>query len=119
MCWSLWKRAAPNVIISTTRITQAGLSCCDAMLRACIISLTKTARRSGNMKQTIITFGAALALLLGGCYKDKGHYDINMPTVPLVANLDDQYEATVGDSLVIEPIVEGAAGDDIELEWRI
>ena len=71
------------------------------------------------MKQTIITFGVALALLLGGCYKDKGHYDINMPMVPLVANLDEQYEAIVGDSLVIEPIVEAAPGDDIELAWRI
>src|SRR5690606_2392082 len=80
---------------------------------------TKTARRSGNMKQTIITFGAALALLQGGCYKDKGHYDINKPTVPQVANLEEQYDAIVGDSLIIAPLVEAAPGEDIELEWRI
>src|SRR3546814_10953460 len=42
-----------------------------------------------------------------------------MPTVPLVANLDERYEAIVGDSLIIEPILESAPGDDIELEWRI
>src|SRR3546814_4006007 len=42
-----------------------------------------------------------------------------MPTVPLLANLDERYEAIVGDSLIIEPILESATGDDIELEWRI
>jgi len=71
------------------------------------------------MKQTTIISCIALALLLGGCYKDKGHYDINMPTLPQVTNLEEEYEAVVGDSLIIEPVVEAAPGDEIELEWRI
>ena len=71
------------------------------------------------MKQTIISCGTALALLLGGCYKDKGNYDINMPVAPTVSDLEEQYEAIVGDSLIIEPVVEAAPGDDIELEWRV
>ena len=71
------------------------------------------------MKQTIITFGTAVALLFGGCYKDKGNYDINMPVTPQVTQLEETYEAVVGDSLIIEPVVETDPGDDIELEWRI
>jgi len=71
------------------------------------------------MKQRIIIFGTACALLLGGCYKDKGHYDIDMPVAPEVSNLDERYEAVVGDSLIIEPVVKAAPGADIELEWRI
>ncbi|WP_257666364.1 PKD-like family lipoprotein [Parapedobacter tibetensis] len=60
-----------------------------------------------------------VALLFASCYKDKGNYDINMPEIPVVGNLDTLYEAIVGDSLIIEPQVTAAADADIELEWSI
>lgn len=69
------------------------------------------------MKGIIII--AVAALFMTGCYRDKGHYDINIPEEPVVANLDELYEAIVGDSLIIEPLIAASPDADIELEWRI
>jgi len=71
------------------------------------------------MKHPHFSLALVLAFLMAGCYKDKGNYDINMPIEPQVSNLEERYEAVVGDSLIIEPVVQAAPGDDIELEWRI
>lgn len=82
-----------------------------------IISLTKTARRSSNMKNyltAIICF-----LFCAACYKDKGNYDINMPATPVVKDLDSVYNAVVGDSLIITPKVTIEGNDSLALEWRI
>lgn len=58
-------------------------------------------------------------LLLMACYKDKGNYDIHMPSTPVVKGLDSLYEAVVGDSLIITPDVTIDSKDELELEWRI
>ncbi len=70
------------------------------------------------MKQHLIILIIAV-VLFAGCYKDKGNYDIHMPETPVVTNLDDLYEAIVGDSLIIEPTITLSGDADIELEWRI
>lgn len=60
-----------------------------------------------------------VALLASSCYKDKGHYDIQMPTAPTVTGLDTVYHAVVGDSLIIEPQISGLDPNQLEAEWRI
>jgi hypothetical protein len=69
--------------------------------------------------KTYLLYLTAAMLFLISCYKDKGNYDINMPPTPVVKGLDSLYNAVVGDSLIITPVVTIDNGDELELEWRI
>ncbi|MFD2594523.1 PKD-like family lipoprotein [Sphingobacterium griseoflavum] len=74
------------------------------------------------MKNKKIKLVCALATLLWiavSCYKDQGNYDITMPTTPVVHGLDTLYNALVGDSLIIEPMIEGLPKEQLLYEWRI
>jgi hypothetical protein len=71
-----------------------------------------------DMKRLILLM-LLFTIAISACHKDLGHYDIDMPEVPVVSNLDSVYTAKVGDSLVIKPAVTLKSQADIELQWRI
>ncbi|MBD1426993.1 PKD-like family lipoprotein [Sphingobacterium arenae] len=56
---------------------------------------------------------------MSSCYKDKGNYDIDMPTEPVVTGLDTLYHAVAGDSLIIEPQITGIPAEHLSCSWRI
>ncbi|GGH60203.1 hypothetical protein HNQ91_000797 [Filimonas zeae] len=73
------------------------------------------------MKQKILFYLPAIllsALLIQGCYKDKGNYTYNMPPRPELS-LDTLYYATLGDSLIIDPHVKVAGNPHLAYEWKI
>jgi len=72
-----------------------------------------------NRKGWFIVVLSSLLLMAAACYKDEGNYDISMPTTPVVSGLDTLYHALVGDSLIIEPVIEGLSKEQLQFAWRI
>ena len=70
-----------------------------------------------NIRNLIVSIIGVVCL--AACHKDLGNYDINIPIEPKLINLDSVYTASVGDSLIIKPKIEGADAANVELQWRI
>ncbi|HVV05968.1 MAG TPA: PKD-like family lipoprotein, partial [Puia sp.] len=72
------------------------------------------------MKKYIIYILAAWSCGATACYKDKGNYVYHVPPAPVITNLDTVYQATVGDSLVIQPSVAiDEPAPRLGLHWKI
>ena len=80
------------------------------------------------MKIQNYIWGVFVAILLCGCFEDKGNYDYSeMPTVSVVEYITNEdelgsfYALTVGDVIKASPVLE-YAGDSTALsltfEWR-
>lgn len=78
----------------------------------------KLERRYGKMKMTLVIC-CLLLISSVSCYKDKGNYMIDLPVAPQVVGLDTLYEASVGDSLIIAPIITGIDSASLQCNWRI
>jgi len=72
------------------------------------------------MKKYLIYILTVWACGAVSCYKDKGNYTYHVPPAPVVTNLDTVYQATVGDSIVIQPaVVIDEPAPRLGFEWKI
>ena len=72
------------------------------------------------MKKYLVYILTVWAFVAASCYKDKGNYSYHVPPAPVVTNLDTVYQATVGDSLIIQPaVVIDEPAPRLGLEWKI
>jgi hypothetical protein len=75
------------------------------------------------MKFNPITICVLFILAFCSCKKDLGNYNYSPPTEPIVVNLENAtVDATIGDTLVIQPYISFKDADpdkDLDFAWRI
>ncbi|MCK7558213.1 PKD-like family lipoprotein [Chitinophaga sedimenti] len=75
------------------------------------------------MKLKYILSGVSLALLVAGCYKDKGNYDyIDVNRITITDTSKTALAITIGDSLKITPVVSQSIAtneDSLSYEWMV
>lgn len=73
------------------------------------------------MKRIFLFLISVIALVISGCYEDKGNYDYRESSQPSVKGIEGTYNVYMGDQLVIKPEVawSGEEMQNVSYAWRI